>query len=282
MSSTTSTTPEGQPPGGYWPALAPYLVPPAAASAAIVPCFFGFVAKSALQLDQPVPRMSAKEALWKGCKAAPTIGTIVGTQLVSQNVLEAAMSHFSGKTGEKSSFEQMVLSSALVGAVSAPALAVFNGQTRGFSARESLRKLSPKQVGAIVTRETSFLFSLRISDALSAHMKNQFGESQAIDFSCAFLSGAVGSVVGHPADTALTRWQENLEVVSLKQATPGDAVKAGAVDSVVGHPANTALTRWQENPQIVNLRQVMRGGTVKAVAVGGFSVFYKLVKDYMS
>lgn len=108
---------------------------------------------------------------------------------------------------------------------------------------KSLKSLSAKQTGAILLRETSFLFSLRVSGPLSAAMKQHFGENKAVEFGSAFVSGTIGSLIGHPADTALTLWQKGMKVEKL--------------------------------------RHTMRGAPAKALAVGGFSVCYKLVNKLL-
>lgn len=234
MSSPIPTTQEN------FSHLAFYLTPPIAASVAIVPVFYGFVAKSAQQLGEPIPRMSIYEALKGGYKAAPTIGTIVGTQMIVQGIVEKELKH-SGDSKEPACFSSMLASSALVGGLSAPALAVFNGQTMGRHALDSLKALTPWQAGAIVSRETSFLLSLRVSDPAGLAMKRITGDTKAVEYSSAFVSGAVGSVIGHPADTA--------------------------------------LTLWQRGAKVSNLRQLMRGAPVKSLATGGFSVCYKVTKE---
>src|SRR5947209_3802889 len=63
MSSLSPTAQNGPPSEKVWTSIAPYIAPPVAASAAIVPSFYGFVAKSAKQLGEPIPRMTIREAL---------------------------------------------------------------------------------------------------------------------------------------------------------------------------------------------------------------------------
>lgn len=243
MSSPSSTAPNGQSPQGVW-SITPYLIPPSAASAAIVPVYYGFIVKSAQQAGNSIPRISLIEALKGGCKAAPTIGIIVGTQMVVQSIAEKTLMKFSSnKKDQPSGFIRMFASSMIVGVVSAPALAVFNGQTMGRKVLVSLKDLSAKQAGAIVARETSFLFSLRVSGPVSELMKRKFGDNKMVEYGSTFLSGAIGSLIGHPADTALTRWQKGMETK--------------------------------------NFRQAMKGGPIKAVAVGGFSVCYKIMKEIL-
>lgn len=248
MSSIPQAEPQGQSTqrawlAPMWQAVAPYTVPPAAAGIAIVPVFYGFMAKSALQMGGRMPPIEVISTLKKGCQTAPTVGAIVGTQMIVQNLVEKALQKGAGNQ-QTQNFPMMLASAAIVGALSAPILAVFNGQTMGQTAFQSLKSLSAKQTSAIVARETSFLFSLRVSEPIAKEMERLCGKSPAVDYGSAFVSGVVGSLIGHPADTALTLWQKGMKVK--------------------------------------NARQLMRGGPAKAVAVGGFSMGYKKVTELLS
>src|SRR3990167_6968774 len=189
------------------------------------------------------PKMNFKKTFTGGIKAAPTIGIIVGTQMIAQSHTEKCLMKITGKN-DKPNFPSMLASTIAVGIVSAPPLAVFNGQTMGCKAMESLKSLSVKQASAIVARETSFLFSLRISDPLGKKMKTIIGDNKVVEYSSAFFSGAIGSFIGHPADTALTLLQKGIQLKSFGQS--------------------------------------MRGSPMKALATGGFSVFYKLAKEILN
>ena len=235
MSSKVPADPQGQPPQGIWPTIAPYVAPPVSAAAAIVPIFYGFLvksaqqagesiprltifaAKSAQQAGNPIPSMTVKELLIRGCKAAPTVGALVGTQMITQGLIEKYLMKPSAN-GEKSppGFTTMLTSSIIVGIASTPAAAVFNGQTMKQTAVQSLRALSVKQTSAIVARETSFLFSMRVTGPVSDAMKDHFGKKKSVEYASAFVSGAIGSVIGHPADTALTLWQKGEECRNLR------------------------------------------------------------------
>lgn len=238
--SSLSPAQNGMSPRELWSQAGPYLKPPVAAGVAIIPVFYGFIAKSAQQIDKPIPRMTVIDVLKEGSKAAPTIGVIVGTQMIVQNIAEKALKK-NDKDKSELPFSSMLISSAIVGGISAPALAVFNGQTMGRTVMESLMSLSLKQGASIIFRETSFLFSLRISEPVSKIMKRTSGDNKSVEYISAFATGVIGSIIGHPADTALTRWQKGMKVE--------------------------------------NYRQLIKGSPVKAVAVGGFAVLYKLVTE---
>lgn len=223
-----------------WQQVAPYATPPIAASIAIVPIFYGFMLKSALQLNQPVPNFEWS-VIRGGLRASPTIGMIVGTQMIAQDRIEKCVMKAINNPDPKG-FMSMFISAALVGLISAPALAIFNGQTiKDRTMKDSLRMLSKRQVLAIVSRETSFLFALRISNPASDAMKNITGDNKMTEIGSAFLSGVIGSMIGHPADTALTLWQKNMKIISA--------------------------------------RQLLRGSIPKALAVGGFSVLYNAISE---
>jgi hypothetical protein len=237
-SSTPSAASATQPPKGIWPTIAPYAVPPVAAAVAIVPVFRDLIAKSAQQKGLPVPSMTSVECMKEGIKAAPTVGAIVGVQMALQHMVEQAL------VGESKSLWSTVKSSAIVGTASAPVLAVFNGQTMGWTVAESLRKFSPRQGIAIACQETAFVGGLSAADRLAVVMRKKFGNNKVVDYTAAFIAGVLGSLVGHPGNTALTLWQSGLKV---------------------------------ENP-----RQLMWGSARKARAIGVFSLGYKFVKDLLN
>ncbi len=223
-SSTQPAAQNKQSSPGLWPSLAPYVVPPVAAAAAIsFPSVMrGMVMKSALQRGEPLPTMTMVEGVKAGMNAAPSIAAIVGTQMLLQKA-------FVGDS-EKVSFTSTLASSAAVGFVSSPALAVFNGYTakEPMRAMQSLQKLTLKQAGAIAGQETGFVLGLAGADLLAVPMKQVFGDNKPVEYVAACTSGALGSLVGHPGNTALTRWQSTLKVENLCQLTWGTLRKARA------------------------------------------------------
>ncbi len=205
-----------------WHTIAPYVIPPSAAGIAVIPVFYGFELKSAKQLSLPSPKFS----LVSGFKAAPTVGAIFGTQMIAQKAMEKLLME-----GKSADFNSILLSSIFVGAVSAPALAVFNGQTIKKRGIESLRALSAKQSGAIITREISFLFSIRISRYASDSMHHCFEPGKHIEYGSTFVTGAIGSFIGHPADTALTLWQKRIKISSINTLLKGAGIKSVTIGS---------------------------------------------------
>jgi hypothetical protein len=209
----------------YWSLLAPYVAQPLAASVAIVPAFGDLVRKSAEQRGDPVPKLTATKWLKGGLKMAPIVGATVGSQMLLQMFLEKMIAGDSNKDELASKFA----SSAVVGIVSSPFLAVINGQSMGWSAKKSLRLFSLKQGLAISVQETAFVGGLSAADYLSGLMKEKFGDNKGVEYLAAFTSGALGSLAGHPANTALTRWQSGMPVESMRQSMWGAAKKARAI-----------------------------------------------------
>lgn len=242
MTSPTSSNPP--PTQRLWPSLAPYVVPPVAASFAIVPAFYDMVAKSAMQKGLPAPSMTCKTVL-QGVKggfgAAPTVGAMVGAQMVLQGRVEQALvktfPNFFAEDSNKAKASLTLASSALVGGLSSPFLAVYNGKTMmpPWSVRESLSKFSLKQAGAITLQETGFVAGLAAADLVSVPMKQMLGDNKAVEYSAAAVAGTLGSLVGHAGNTALTRWQNGMTVDSLRQLSWGSLRKArgNAVFAVV-------------------------------------------------
>lgn len=227
-----------------WTHASPYIAPPVAAGLSVIPVSYGFNIKSALQLGNPFPRMSFSEILRGGIAMSPTVGGIVGTQMIAQNMAQKGLKQISGgKDEDRASFAQTFIASAIVGLVSAPGLAVFNGQTAGKKVKDSLRELSPKQAMMITARETSFLFSLAASGPISDYMEKKCGENKIVGYASTFISGSIGSIVGHPFDTALTLDQHKMKMR--------------------------------------NFRHLMQGGGAKALTVGGFAICYKAICSSM-
>jgi hypothetical protein len=192
-----------------------------AASFAIVPVFPQFVAKSYQQLGQPVPRMTLSEALRGGFKAVPNTVVSVGVPVIIQRLIEQGM----GDSGEKS-FRVLLGSSVVAGFLSSPFLACFNGHSMGWSLRKSLSRFTPKQCLAITAQETAFIVGLKATDQLAPLMKQEFGHNKVTEYGTAFIAGVIGSVVGHPANTAVTRWQNDLRVTSFRQSMLGASRRA--------------------------------------------------------
>jgi hypothetical protein len=221
----SSNVQNGQSPKGYWLSLAPYMVPPLAATCAIVPAYTDLVKKSAEQRGELATKMTAKEWTVGVAKTAPTVGGIIAVQMFVQPFVENWLKGDEKKESLLLKFE----SAAIVGVASSPFLAVFNGLTNGSTFINSLRMFSPKQCLAISVQETAFVGGLVAADSLAAAMKEQFGDNKVVEYTATFTAGAWGSLAGHPANTALTLWQKNMSIDSVRQLSWGAARKARAI-----------------------------------------------------
>ncbi len=233
---SSSPVQPGQKADGIQDAIYRAVIPAASATVAIVPVFYGLIAKSAKQKGSPTPLMKVRDLFQLSLKAAPSVGALVGSQIVAQSYVEKWIEEARGAKDLTS----MATAAALVGTLTAPFSAIFNGITLKQSLSHSMRSMSGAQVLAITVRETSFLAAIRISKPLSQELKEQMGEKKSTEIISSFVSGAIGSVIGHPADTYLTRLQCNLQI---------------------------------------SARDLMRGSMIKAASVGCFTILYNEAKD---
>lgn len=201
-----------------------YIFPIFAAGIAIIPAYPLFKAKTALQLCQTLPVETIKQALASSIKPAKQIGGIVGLQVAAQHGFEQIV--FKKRPD---GFIKMLQCSMFVSLISAPSLAVFNGLTMGQSPMQSIKLLTVGQTSAIILRETLTLFALRISRPLADKSKEKWGNNKVVEYGCIFSTGFFGSVLSHPADTLLTRWQKNMRVQKLEQLMSGWKTRGIAV-----------------------------------------------------
>jgi len=131
----------------------------------------------------------------------------------------------------------------IVGTAAAPPLAVFNGQSGNLKMMRSIGGLNATKVAMIAARQTSLLMGLTLGENCSVFVKRVAGDSRIVNLSCVFFSGAAGSLLGHPADTFVTLWQNgrNLEKLS----------------------------------------DIWRGGLYRCMAIGSYAVIYRILYDGM-
>jgi hypothetical protein len=206
-----------------------YMVPPLAASVAIVPAFHGFLIKSDRQSQRanvPFPRRSFAESLKAGVRAAPTVGATVGTLVVGQEFIEDRLKKKATTEVQKSASK--IASACFVAILSTPFYVVLNGRTMEppLTTLEALRGFTITQGVCIATREMFFLISLTISGPLITYAKKIFGDRESVTYGTAFASGGFGSLFGHPFDTALTRAQKRMEFKWLQHSMKGAPQKA--------------------------------------------------------
>ncbi|MES2272561.1 MAG: hypothetical protein V4487_00005, partial [Chlamydiota bacterium] len=163
MSSRITPIKNEQPSQGVGFLIAKYGAPPLSAAAAIPLVFRDLSGCSDQQRGLPISKMTRWEGIRRGLRVSPTIGLTIGVQMVLQSAIEKRIVGESKKT----SLSSALASSAIVGTVSSPCLAVISGQRMGWSPIKTLRKFSPKQALAIAVQETCFVGGLSLADQLA-------------------------------------------------------------------------------------------------------------------
>lgn len=213
-----------------WSRIAPYVTPPVSAACATIATFRRFQIKSAKQAEKPSPSITFTEGLRGGFKAMPVMAAGVGFSIIIQTKIENGIKHIQKNFKNENivetqphsaNFYLMLTSSLIVGAASSPFWAAFNRLTLSEPFFKSFRKLSFKQIALISGRESTFLFSVRISDPVSDIMKGHLGDHVIVKCGSAFVTGMIGAVFNHPLDTLLTRDQKNLKTKFAQLFTLG-------------------------------------------------------------
>jgi hypothetical protein len=198
------------------------------ASTAIVLPFRDLIAKSYQQTGQPVPKITFLKGVKEGVKAAPTIGFIVGGQLWLSKWIDQQWKN-KGFVNDPTKFNYLKTfgTPAVVGLVTSPLLAIFNGYTNGLTAKDALLQLKGRAglmlCGTIALQETAFVAGIKAKEQMKGFVENPFAV-----YGATFAAGAIGSLTGHPFNTALTRWQKNMSV-SRHQLYLGAVRKTRAV-----------------------------------------------------
>lgn len=198
-----------------------------AASLAMIPVFYGYVVKSDRQLGRAVSKVTYKQGLYGGLKAAPLMGSVAAADLLMQDLLERKR----GIKEKDAKWHHMLMTSMAISVCALPFNAIFNGYTIQRTAFQSLSMLSWKQGGALTCRDALYLFSLRLTAPISEALSDRWGEHPLINYGASFCAGAIGGALSHPADSALTIWQKGLNVKSLPQTLRGTQVKMLAAGS---------------------------------------------------
>lgn len=250
MSPTSSVAQNKQPPADFWSTAKPYAVSSFAAGVAIVPSYRDLVVKSALQQGVSAEAMTGLTKLTGGMKLSPSVATVVGTQMVLQEKVENLMK--THRREDDSSLSLKFASSGVVGFISSPFVAVFNGKAASVGMINTLRTFSPKQCLVITAQETAFVGGLSVADKLASILKERFGDNKAVDYTAAGLTGGLGSLAGHPFNTAVTRSQNKLPMDGFNQSF------------------------------FNGCKQSMQGSLTKARAIAIFAVAYKFTKEMLN
>lgn len=217
--SSSSVNQNEQNSGPAWPA---YVIPPFAAALAFMPSFPDMAAKSALQRGQAVKSLGVMECVKGGAKIAPTVGGLVAFQMLLQKKVEKMW------PGESGLFSVAATSTA-VGFVSSPILAAYNGKTMGWSFSETLRRFTPSQALTITLQESFFVMGIVAGEWFVAKQKQSSKIGKPTEYAITFAASALGGVLSHPANTVLTRLQDNLTIDSRRQLLWGMARRVRGV-----------------------------------------------------
>lgn len=152
------------------------------------------------------------------------MGAIVGAQMALQGAVEQGMGD-----PRHNDVSVKLASAAIVGIGSSPFLGVFNGSSGSLGVWESMRRLSFKQCGALAVQETAFIGGQTLVEPMAQKMKETLGDNKVVVGAAAYMAGAAGSLIGHGANTAVTRWQNDLKVENVRQLRWGALPKARAI-----------------------------------------------------
>ncbi|MCH9612763.1 MAG: hypothetical protein S4CHLAM102_12600 [Chlamydiia bacterium] len=202
-----------------------YAMPLLAAGLAVILPFKQLMEKSNMQLGAKTVKVTWREGITQGCKTLPTVGGLIGAQMIFQHIVKGRM----GQMGWQEGMHTDLASSAVVGLCSSPFVAVFNGGTMGWTITQSLKRFTPPIAGAIVGQETAFVGGIACADRISEIMKGALGDNKGVEYTAYYISGFAGSYVGHPFNTLLTRWQANMALESMPQLMAGSLKKGNAV-----------------------------------------------------
>ncbi len=195
-----------------------------AAGAAVIPPYYLFVVKSALQAGLPRPSMTLDNTVIWPIKGAAIAGSVIGMQLS----LTGVATRFLNKANITGVYADSI-SALSIAVLSVPALAADNGRTFGLTVVQSIKKLNIRQTNALVIRESTFLFGDPLGRLINDSMVRKFGDNNKTKYASTFLGGALVCFMGYPADTMLTRSQHGLDLVPLHQSFKGIGYKATAI-----------------------------------------------------
>jgi hypothetical protein len=196
-------------------------IAPISASFAIIPSFYWFARKAAIQSGLPLPYFNFENTLLGGLKTAPTIASTVGLQLILQESIQTKLNQYNFLNNWQSSF----LASSIVGFLTAIPLGIFQGQTLGLSAQNSLKSaIMPKTICLIGLRESGFIAGVQISTAL-AELINPNKDHPILQNICYFASSAGVSILTHPIDSLATR--------NFKPCPTSKSLYAGAISRAI-------------------------------------------------
>lgn len=178
------------------------------AAVSLVPPYKYFIQKSQLQKGIHT-NVLFLEALRLGFYSMPNTAATLTVQLYSEEKIKELIQHYFQVKNPVA----ISICGSLFGALCAsPLYDIMNRQMQGEHSALAVKGFLRNSYNFryIVGREFFFLGSLQASSPLSAEVKKYFGENMFTKNISYFISGALGSIAGHPFDTILTRQQSGL------------------------------------------------------------------------
>ena len=212
-----------------WKQAQSIAIEPIAAGLAIIPTFYGFQVKTALQRGVSIPKYKPLSALKDGLRASPLIAAMISSQRIGQMALDQAIQK---QFGCHENFITAITSSAVIGVACTPAMVIFTGMTQRKSAINSLKDLSLKQFGASAAIEVGFLAGMGATGPMIKLFQQKFGNAKSVEYGGAFSSGFIGAMAGHAGDSAMTMWQNTIKIENLKQLGRGAITRSISVGSL--------------------------------------------------
>jgi hypothetical protein len=196
----------------FWKPIWSYSVLFGASGAAIIPVYRHYVLKSDLQKGVLSPTLLPfGKGMQMGIKAAPSTSLAVGLPLLMQRHVEP---WFQGEE-KKTTWRTLILSAAVVGALSTPILLVFEGNSLRQGVLASLKHIScPKQYLAFSVQEVGCVAGLSAAKHVDGEARKYFNiqENALATYGSAFISGSAGAIAGHVGNTVSTRLRHNLSI----------------------------------------------------------------------
>jgi hypothetical protein len=183
-----------------------YASPQLAAGFSFPWVYRAFEIKSHKQIGKTVPPFNLFTNIIKGIKTGPTVGGVVGSQIIGDTLVNKLFNHYDINFGKATP----IVSSGIIGIFSVLPLVVLNGQTMGLSVRKSLNNLSSGQAASTATREGLFVAGVKLGKPAADYAEEIFGDNEAVRVTAAGVAGGIGTAAGHAADTTLT-WLQDKE-----------------------------------------------------------------------
>ncbi len=284
---SSSSTPTAQNEWSYKQAYAsilPWVTPPVAAGVAIVPVFYGFMAKSALQTSTSPVVAPALEAFKRATQKMSQCGVKPVKRLLSRRLsmiaTAAGIPVMSFSQALKTGLQAAPTVSLLIGTQMIAQKKIEKGLEHYFPdsfSGQSWEKmlLSSALVGTVSILPLAIFNGKTMKKTAMESIKG-LSLIQGIAIVSRETTFIVSQNAGDLVSEKLKRYLGENQCVDYFSAAA-----SGAIGSVIGHPFDTLFTLDQKGLRPTRLSQLMRGVSTKAVTLAGFSVCYKAAGDLM-